>query len=415
MATNMAITPYGYGTQPGQTNLGYYAQDTGVGAFAAADQSQMGPQQYAQPYGYSNQYMGQQTPGIGGQASVMPYAQQAAGYAQQANPWLGGTSQRAQQTGRNPYAGSNPYLQQNIDAALGDVTKNFNNVQRPAMDAAMRASGSFGNSALLEQQGNAYGDLAKQLGQISSGMRMQDYGMQQQLGESDLNRQQQVNLTNAGLSSGDLSRNMAGFYQGQGLGLQGLSGLLGAAQFDTGMSQRGNEFNANLYAGDLNRNSQLAGQQGMFNAGAQNQAGMFNAGQSNQMNMFGTGQRNAINQYNAGAANNLLENRRNRDQQQGQFDANLDYNIDNTNWNRERTGTQDQLAMLGQMLGWSQGGINNATTQQNMPLWYMQQFGNMANQFGQNGGTSMNNQQYQGNPWLGALGGWLSGGNWFGG
>ena len=47
----------------------------------------------------------------------------------------------------------------------------------------MRASGNFGNTAIREQQNNAYNDLGKQLGGIASGMRMQDYTQQQQLAE----------------------------------------------------------------------------------------------------------------------------------------------------------------------------------------------------------------------------------------
>lgn len=85
---------------------------------------------------------------------------------------------------QNPYAGSNPYLQQNIDAAQGDLARNWNNVAAPSWATANQQSGSFGNAGLAMAENNARADMQRNMGQIGSQMRMQDYTQQQQLGES---------------------------------------------------------------------------------------------------------------------------------------------------------------------------------------------------------------------------------------
>lgn len=396
------VNPYGYGQAPGQTGLGYFEQQTPAGSFAAAEQ------QFGQSQQAANPYIGQQSAGIGGQQSVMPWAQQAAQIGQQANPYLGQQSAQAAQVGGNAYGGGNPYLQQGIDAASQDTIRNYNTAIRPQLDSLGRASGSFGNTGIQELQQNAMSDLGRNLGNIASGMRMQDYTQQQQLAENALNRQQSTNQFNANLGAGDLSRNMSGFLQGQNIGLQGLSQALGGAQFDATMGNNVGQFNANLGQNDLNRNSNLA--QGLS---------QFNAGQGNAMSQFNAGQGNSLNQFNAGSGNSMLSQFRNLGQQQNQFDQNMDYQVWNGNNQLQRQGVQDQLSALGQLMGWNQSGVSNATNVQNTPLQYLQQLMSIGNQAGQNGGqttgTSTNAQNLQGNQVLGALGGWLAMQKLFGG
>lgn len=93
---------------------------------------------------------------------------------------------------KNAYAGPNPYLQQNIDATLGDITRNYNDAVAPGLTTQMVNSGSFGNSGALSTQQNSLNDLSKNLGNTAAGMRMQDYTAQQQLGESYANRNDQM-------------------------------------------------------------------------------------------------------------------------------------------------------------------------------------------------------------------------------
>lgn len=97
------------------------------------------------------------------------------------------------QLGSNQYAGSNPYLQQNIDSAMGDITRNYNDAIAPGLTTQMVGSGSFGNSGAQAATQNSLNDLTKNLGNTASSMRMQDYTAQQGLAENQLNR----NLTAA--------------------------------------------------------------------------------------------------------------------------------------------------------------------------------------------------------------------------
>lgn len=119
--------------------------------------------------------------------------------------------------GSNAYAGQNKYLQQNIDAALGDITRNYNDAIAPGLTTQMVGSGSFGNTGAQAATQNALNDLTKNLANTASGMRMQDYSAQQQLAENQLNRNLQTNQFNAGLGQDYASRNDS--LRGQMLGL----------------------------------------------------------------------------------------------------------------------------------------------------------------------------------------------------
>lgn len=122
----------------------------------------------------------------------------------------------------NPYAGSNPYLQQQIDSAMGDVTRNWNNVQKPQWDTAMQRSGSFGNSGIAQANQMAQSDMQRNLGQIASGMRFQDYTQQQQLGESAANRALQAGQFNATMGENFAGRQDNMYNQGQSRALSAL-------------------------------------------------------------------------------------------------------------------------------------------------------------------------------------------------
>ena len=89
-------------------------------------------------------------------------------------------------TGGNPFLGmNNPYLKENIDAAMGDITRNYNNAVKPNTESAMVGSGSFGNSGLMQMQGEQQRQLGATMGDVASRMRMQDYGQQQQMYQWD--------------------------------------------------------------------------------------------------------------------------------------------------------------------------------------------------------------------------------------
>jgi hypothetical protein len=81
----------------------------------------------------------------------------------------------------NPYLGANPYLEQTIDKAQGDVVRNFKLTAQPAFNSAMVRSGSFGNAGVQQMNENAQRNMQDTLGNISSGMRGADFGRQQDM------------------------------------------------------------------------------------------------------------------------------------------------------------------------------------------------------------------------------------------
>jgi len=103
----------------------------------------------------------------------------------------------------NPYFGqNNPYLQGALDRASGDVTsKVMGQFNRP---------GAFGGSANQEV-------LARELSNLQNQFRYQDYGLQAQLGEADVNRRLNTGLAdvtrNAGLFNTDIARNLGNYQQ----------------------------------------------------------------------------------------------------------------------------------------------------------------------------------------------------------
>ena len=109
------------------------------------------------------------------------------------------------------------------------------------------------------------------------------------------------------------------------------------------------------------------------------------------------------------AISNLRSNQYNTDRNYGlQSDA-LDLNIYNANQNWMNQGQLNQMNMIDRMLGWNQMGLNTANQAYNTPLNYWQQFMNAGTQLGGMGGTQ--SQNMQGNPWLSALGGAMTGYN----
>lgn len=201
----------------------------------------------------------------------------------------------------NPYAGSNPYLQQNIDSALGDVTRAYNMTVKPQQAQSAVRSGSFGNSGLAEMQAEQQRQLAQELGRVSSGMRMQDYAQQQQLAESAADRalqaQQASVQANLGYGNLDLTRQQVG--QQYDLARQGLD--INRGQLDVSRQQANNQYALGLGQLDVSR-QQNANQFALGNRGldiqnqqANNQYALGSRGldlqAQNQNNDFYTAQR----------------------------------------------------------------------------------------------------------------------------
>lgn len=115
----------------------------------------------------------------------------------------------------------------------------------------------------------------------------------------------------------------------------------------------------------------------------------------------------------AGALANLYGNQYNQDRGYGlQSDA-LDFGIHRGNLQDMRTGQQDQLSFLNQMAQWGQQGVGVANQTRDRQFSDWQRFVQPAAQLGGLGGTQT--QNLQGNPYLGAIGGYLAGSKGFGG
>jgi len=148
--------------------------------------SNMGLPDWVQPYaqGYLNQaqqvantpyqqYQGQMVAGFN------PYQQQGldamAQRAYNGSPVMGAANQQLQDTIQGKSLGGNPYLQQQIDAAQGDVTRQWNNVAKPSWDTAMQKSGSFGNEGVAQANQMAQSDMQRNLGLIDTNLRANNY------------------------------------------------------------------------------------------------------------------------------------------------------------------------------------------------------------------------------------------------
>jgi len=121
------------------------------------------------------------------------------GYSPGSNAYLGATTN----VGQNALLGqNNPYLQSAINSAHDDISRTYGNSVFNNTDATMARAGAFGGSAWQQAQSENARQMSNELGRVSNDMRMADYGLQAQLGESDLNRRMQAQQT-------DLARNSA--------------------------------------------------------------------------------------------------------------------------------------------------------------------------------------------------------------
>jgi len=386
-----------------QANLGLTHMMQGGGQAAA---NAYGPvQAQSNPYGYA-QAVGNQY------GQVQPTANQF-GYAQTVNNQYGPVQATANQYGyaqavnnqygpvqaqSNAYAGSNPYLQQSIDATLGDVSRNWNNIQKPQWDSAMQRSGSFGNSGIAQANQMAQSDMQRNMGNIASGMRMQDYTQQQQLGEAAANRNLQASQFNASMGDAAAARATQLNQYNAGLGESAASRALQAGQFNASMGDAAaarasqmNQFNAGLgesaalralQAGQFNASmgdaaAARASQMNQFNAGLGEsaaaramQAGQFNATMGEnyagrQDSMFNQGQGRALSalgmapQYAQQDYNDISQLQQAGGAYQGQNQRLLDNQY--AQFLESRNYPQQQLDIMGNALGRSYGQTNTTT------------------------------------------------------
>lgn len=127
------------------------------------------------------------------------------------------------QVGINAYAGDNPFLNNAINRSMDDVQGRIN---------SQFAGSNYGTTANQQV-------LAQELGNVSSNMRMQDYGTQQQLAENAINRNLQA-------SQQDTANRMAAAQFAPTLGNQAYQDaqqLMNAGQMRQDQAQQGLDFN----------------------------------------------------------------------------------------------------------------------------------------------------------------------------
>jgi len=119
----------------------------------------------------------QQSPGtyVGPNSYLTGAWQATANRAANGSPVMNAANDTMTKALSGGFMGSNPYLDEQIQAAQGDLTRSWNNVQKPAWDKAMQSSGSFGNTGVMQANGDATNDLQRNLGRVSSDMRNNAY------------------------------------------------------------------------------------------------------------------------------------------------------------------------------------------------------------------------------------------------
>lgn len=109
------------------------------------------------------------------------------------------------------YLNSNPYLDATINKTLGDVTQNWRQTVGAQTDRNASMAGAFGGSVHNELMTDNNAKLARELGGISSGMRMQNYDQErgrqmQMLGMAPTFAQDDYNDVKMLMGAGDIIR-----------------------------------------------------------------------------------------------------------------------------------------------------------------------------------------------------------------
>jgi len=143
--------------------------------------------------------------------------QAVANRATQGSPEMSAARTQLGNTINGNFLNANPYLQNQVQQAQGDLAQSYNQVQAPAWDKAMQSSGSFGNTGVMQAQGQAQDMLQRNMGRVASDMYGNAYnterGYQQQaIGMAPSFAASDYNDANQLLSAGN---QMQGFQQAQ--------------------------------------------------------------------------------------------------------------------------------------------------------------------------------------------------------
>jgi hypothetical protein len=160
--------------------------------------------------------------GLASHGAIDPASGLYANIAHQAQQGSGGLGYLQGAAG-GKYLGSNPYLDANIDTAMGDVTRQYTNSVVPQLESRMSQSGMLGSSVEQGMQGDAHRDLVDRLGSVEQSMRMGDY-------QNERGLQQQAGMALPGAYGQEINTALAGAGGQAGDYWQGLQAQLGGAQ-----------------------------------------------------------------------------------------------------------------------------------------------------------------------------------------
>lgn len=182
------------------------------------------------------QYLGQAS--ALSQGSPSNAMMQSAAYEYPGQTWgalqgIDAAKQGLLNTASGQYMDSNPYFDQTVTKAMGDITRNYQNAIAPGIDATAARAGAFGGSRWQQQAGEGQRMLAESLGQTANSMRSGNYQQERQ------NQMQAYGLLPSVSSAGQgVVQNMYGMgQQVQNEGAQQL-GILGNA-INVGMGGAG--------------------------------------------------------------------------------------------------------------------------------------------------------------------------------
>lgn len=171
--------------------------------------------------------------------------------AMQGSPLMGQANTQLSNIMGGGMMGQNPYLSQSVANAQGDLTKAWNQVQKPAWDTAMQRSGSYGNTGIQQANGYAADSLQQNLGRVASDMYGNAYNqergyMQQALmaapqfaNQDYVDSQQLLNVGNQaqGFQQAAQNQNQAWFDQSQQFPKDQLGVLGNALGMNAGSTQ----------------------------------------------------------------------------------------------------------------------------------------------------------------------------------
>jgi len=147
-------------------------------------------------------------------------------------------------TAAGSYVNGNPYLTGMVDAAAGDVTRNFKNAVMPSIASQFATGGRYGSGQQLQGINDANFNLAQRLSNQSTTLRGQAYNFERGLQENAIGRERGYQTQAAGMLPGMASIDWNNIAQEANIGAQRTA-------------RRQGEINSDISRWDYNQNIPL--------------------------------------------------------------------------------------------------------------------------------------------------------------